>query len=283
MNDKQFIKKIENKAESTIKKYSLLNKKEKIIVAASGGKDSTAAMYILNKLGYNIIALSIDVEIGKYTKTNVKNLTDFCKKEKIPLYIINIRDEFGCSICYIKSTLNSKNIKLNSCAVCGVLRRYLINKAAKKLKAKKLVTGHNLDDEAQSIMMNFFRNTLELSSRLGPKTGAVKGFIQRIKPLYFIPEKDIEKYSKLKKFPVNYEMCPCAEVVFRNFVRKLLNEQEKDNPKLKQNIVNSFLKIQPALKQKFKTQKHSYCSKCGEPSKSSTCRTCQIIAEIKKV
>lgn len=283
MDNKEFLKKVESKAESTLKKYKLANKKEKIIVAASGGKDSTAAMHILKKLGYNIIALTIDVEIGKYTRKNIENLREFCKKEKIPLYVLNVKEEFGCSICYIKSALSSKGIKLNSCAVCGVIRRYLLNKAAKKLGAKKIATGHNLDDEAQSIMMNFFRNTLQWCARLGPKTSLTKGFVQRIKPLYFIPEKDIEKYSKIMKFPVNYERCPCADVVFRNFVRKLLDNQEKANPRIKQNIVDYFLKIQPALKKEFRTQKHTYCAKCGEPSKSEICRTCQIIGEIKKV
>ncbi len=287
MNSKEsaFVSSIEKKVEGTIKKYRLLNKKEKILVAASGGKDSTAAMFILKKLGYNIIALTVDVEIGSYTKINCENLKRFCGQHKIPLYVLNVREEFGCSICYMQSALKSKGMKLNSCAVCGVIRRYMVNRAARKLGAKKIVTGHNLDDEAQSMMMNLFRNTLQLSARLGPSAGVMKNskFIPRIKPLYFIPEKDIVKYSKLNRFPVNYEKCPCSVFVFRNFVRQMLNEQEKSSPGMKRNIVEYFLKIQPALRKRYKGQSQAYCTVCGEPSQAEVCRACQIIGEIKKV
>ncbi len=281
--ENKIVARIERNAKNTIKKFGLLNKKEKILVAVSGGKDSTAVLHMLNKWGYNIEAAAIDVNLGGYSKSNMGNITSFCKKESIPLYIISIKDEFGCSHCYIRDALNSKGIKLNSCAVCGVLRRYLLNKAAKKLKAKKLVTGHNLDDEAQSIMMNFFRNTLQWSARLGPKSGMprAKGFVQRVKPFYFIPEKDIEKYSRIMKFPVKYGRCPCSSDVFRRFVGDFLGDYEKENKLVKKNIVDYFMRVQPQLKQKYKTQTYTYCQKCGEPSKGSICRTCQIILEIK--
>ena len=282
-SEKEFILEIENKVNKTIKQFNLLSKKEKILVAVSGGKDSTTVLYILKKLGYDVEAIAVDVNLGAYSKNNIKNITSFCKKEKIPLYTISIKEEFGCSQCYIRDTLNSKGIKLNSCAVCGVLRRYLLNKAAKKLKAKKLVTGHNLDDEAQSVMMNFFRNTLQLSARLGPKSGIADagGFVPRVKPLYFIPEKDIERYSKIMKFPVSYRRCPCSSDVFRRFVGNLLDDYEKKNKFVKQNIVGYFMKLQPQLKQKHKSQKYGCCSVCGEPSKGKVCRTCQIIMEIR--
>jgi len=282
--DAMFVKRIENKVKATIKKFELLNKKEKIIVAVSGGKDSTAILYLLHKWGYNVEGIAINVNLGIYSKTNMGNITDFCRENKIPLYVISIREEFGNSHCNIKSILASKGIKLNSCAVCGVLRRYLLNKAAKKLKAKKLVTGHNLDDEAQAIMMNLFRNTMQWSARLGPKSGlsGKKEFVQRVKPLYFISEKDIERYSKIMKFPVKYGMCPCSSDAFRNYTGRMLDDYEKINSDVKKNIIDNFMKTLPLLKKKYGNQKFSLCVKCGEPSRGDICRTCQIIGEIKK-
>jgi len=283
--DAMFVKKIENKVKVTIKKYGLLNKKEKTIVAVSGGKDSTAILYMLHKWGYNVEGVAINVNLGIYSKSNMDNITSFCKGNKIPLYIISIREEFGNSHCNIKGILASKGIKLNSCAVCGVLRRYLLNKAAKKLKAKKLVTGHNIDDEAQAIMMNFFRNTLQLSARLGPKSGlsARKEFVQRVKPIYFISEKDVEKYSKIMKFPVKYGMCPCSSEAFRKYTGGMLDDYEKINPDVKKNIIDNFMKMLPSLKKQYGNQKYTLCIKCGEPSRGEVCRTCQIIGELQKV
>ena len=67
----EFTKQIQAKVEKTIKDYRLINKKDKILVACSGGKDSTTVLYILDKLGYSIEAITVDAVIGNYTKKNL--------------------------------------------------------------------------------------------------------------------------------------------------------------------------------------------------------------------
>ena len=276
---------IEQKVIKTIEKYELISKKSNILVACSGGKDSTALVYILNKLGYRVEAITVDALIGNYTKQNLENLKKFCKEQKIKLHIISFRKEFGASLCYLRSILLNKGIKLNSCTICGVLRRYLLNKYSRKLKADAIATGHNVDDEAQSVLMNLFKNNIELLARLGPKTGIMKykGFIPRIKPFYFVSEKEVIKYSKKMKFPVNYSACPCRVNSYRNNIRKLLDKYEKKNPDVKKNIISNFLEILPLLKKNFKTiEEPMHCVKCSEPSKNKVCMTCQILEKIKK-
>ncbi|MBI2128649.1 TIGR00269 family protein [Candidatus Woesearchaeota archaeon] len=282
--EKNFIKNFENKIKKTIKKFNLLNKKEEIFVAVSGGKDSTAILYLLKKLGYNVEAITVDVLIGKYTKQNLEKIRGFCKKINIELHVISFREKFGYSLCYIRSVLNSKGLDLKSCTICGVLRRYLINKYARKLKADKIVTGHNLDDEAQAILMNFLRNRLDLNSRLGPISGVVKDkkFIPRIKPLYLTAEKDIVKYSKILDFDVDYGKCPCCHDAYRNFIRGLLNESEEKNPKIKENIVLYFLRDIKNTKNNKINKAINYCNNCGEPAKGTICQTCNLLSKIKE-
>ena len=106
----------------------MLNKKDKVIVAASGGKDSTVVLYLLKKLGYDVCALTIDNGIGKYSTGNLKRIRNFCKEHKIKLYETSLRKEFGYSLCYIQDVLKSKGHDLQSCMICAVLRRYLVNK-----------------------------------------------------------------------------------------------------------------------------------------------------------
>ncbi|MBW2980766.1 TIGR00269 family protein [Candidatus Woesearchaeota archaeon] len=278
-SNEQFIKSFENKVKQTIKKYNLINKNDKIIVACSGGKDSTTVLYLLNKFGYNVEAVAIDLLIGEYSKINLKNIKEFCRKHNIKLNIISFRDEFGHSLCFIRSALKQKGSRLESCTICGILKRWLLNKKSRKLKAAKLATGHNLDDEAQTILMNMLKGNPGLNTKLGPKTGVVKDkkFVQRIKPLYFTLEKDVERYSKLMGFPVKYGRCPCAVGVFRASVRDELSRLKNDG-KIKSNIVNDFLKKKPELRKKYKTsEKLNYCRKCGEPSKGNVCNACKIL------
>ena len=83
------IKKTEKTVANTIRRFSLFTKKDKILVACSGGKDSTAALYILKKLGYPVEAITVDALIGNYTKKNIENIKNFCKQHSIPLHIIS--------------------------------------------------------------------------------------------------------------------------------------------------------------------------------------------------
>ncbi len=280
-----FIKKIENKVKKTIKDYKLCNKKEKILVACSGGKDSTTILYILKKLGYNVEAITVNAVIGNYSQKSLDNLVAFCKKHSVVLHLLSFRDEFGYSLCYLRKVINSKGHKLKSCTICGVLRRYLLNRKVRKLKASKIVTGHNLDDEAQAVMMNFLRGSLELNARMGPMTGIVRhsSFVPRIKPLYFCTENEVERYSKLMKFPVSYKECPCRTDVYRNMVRKELNKLEKTDADVKANIIKSYLKLLPKLKKHFKAVKEpNNCNMCGEPAKKEVCQSCNILGLVKK-
>jgi uncharacterized protein (TIGR00269 family) len=279
-----FIQNFEKSVRRMINRFKLLSKKDKILIAVSGGKDSTAILYVLKKLGYLVEAVTINALIGNYSKHNLENIKDFCRQQKIKLYIISFREEFGYSLCYIRDVLKSKGMQWNSCTLCGVLKRYLLNKYTRKLKATKLVTGHNMDDVAQSILMNFFRNQLEMSSRLGPITGLIKDkkFVSRVKPLYLTAEVDVEKYSKIMDFPVKYSRCPCSSEAYRNTVRNLLHEYEQKHHGTKKRIVTWYLRnLRNIKKYYYSDKKMSYCEKCGEPSRKELCMACFILEKLK--
>jgi uncharacterized protein (TIGR00269 family) len=277
--DDKFIRQVEKKVQKTISKYRLFSKNEKVAVAVSGGKDSTTLLHILKKLGYNIIAVTVDSHIGCYTQENLVNLRETCKNLRINLHEVPFRKAFGASLCYIRDYLKERGSSYKSCTICGVLRRYLLNKKARELRAKKLALGHNIDDEAQSIVMNLLKNRPELNARLGPAGDSVddRQFVPRVKPLYEVREDEIVRYSKIKGFPVKYCRCPCASDGFRFAIRDFLDSLERKNPGIKENIVKTFLKSKEKLRKKYEKQTKSYCKNCGELSSRNVCRACELL------
>lgn len=255
----------------------MIDKKDNIVVAISGGKDSVTMAYLLNKIlskqGRPIKALLIDEGIPDYRPTTVIDAIKFCKNENIELTIVSAKKEFKFGL-----TDALKKLKMNPCTICGTMRRYLLNKYARKLGATKIATGHNLDDEAQTILMNQYKGNVQLSAKLGPVTGVKehKKFIRRIKPLYFMTEKEVTIYSTLKGFEVKYTECPNARNTFRSQVRDQLNLLENAFAGAKNGIINSFLEILPTLKSK-EHRKIVECSKCQEPSARPVCGMCELL------
>ena len=166
-----FLKYFERKVRKTIRQYNLFNKGDTIGVALSGGKDSMTTLYVLNQIAKRqrttkLIAIAIDEGIKGYRNETIKFAKKVCKENNIPLEIASFKKEYKNNLDQIL-----KKNKIKPCTVCGVFRRYLLNKKAQELKLNVLATGHNLDDEAQSLLMNQFRNNMTATTRLGPKTG----------------------------------------------------------------------------------------------------------------
>lgn len=274
---KHFISYFENNVKRTITKYNLITKKDRVVIACSGGKDSLTVLYLVNKFFHNVDAMAIDEGIRNYRPSTLRDLKNFCSKNKINLKIYSFKKELGMPLDVMRNKSN-----LVPCTVCGTFRRYLLNSKAKGYT--KIATGHNMDDEVQSLLMNLLRNNLELSARLGPKTGLIKDkrFVQRVKPLYFCTEKEVMAYSILKNFPGKFVECPNAALSYRMFIRDMLNDYEMKYKGTKRNIMNNFIKTLPSIKKEFKTEQlPNYCEVCSQPSHGKICRACQLLETLK--
>ncbi|MFH1445081.1 MAG: TIGR00269 family protein [Nanoarchaeota archaeon] len=277
--DAVFMGNFEREVNDTVKKYKLFDKKDKMFVACSGGKDSTTLLYLMKKFGYNPEALIIDLSKTDYFQTHLKNIEKFCKDQKIKLHVIALEDELVYPMCHMTSVMRKKE-GYKSCAVCGVMKRHLLNKKPRELGATKIAVGHNLDDESQTVIMNLFRADMISSVNAGPKVDVVKDdkFIVRVKPFYFTKEADIKKYSELMKFPVQYTKCPCSGDSLRNFMRQYLNKLEEKYPDIKRRILDNSLFISEAIRNSLPNEiKINHCKRCHEPTKNEYCAACIML------
>ena len=269
---RHFISYFEKKVKETLQKYRLIHKKDKVLVGVSGGKDSLTVLHLLHKEGYIVEALAIDEGIANYRDKTLEDAKRFCTGYKIPLKIVSYQHEFGKTLDSVMKTRTK-----NACSPCGAFRRNLLNKHSKGYD--KLATGHNLDDEAQTVLINLFKSHIHLIPRQGPITAKKEGFVQRVKPLYFMKEKEIMTYSYLNGIQTTFTECPYSHTAYRIYVRDLLNRYEDEHPGTKGHILRQHL----LLKKKMKVKKEAmnYCQKCGEPSTQQTCQSCAYQIELK--
>lgn len=266
---------VEKKVAETIKKYKLTRKKDKVVVALSGGKDSTSVLYILKKLGYNVHGLMIDLYLGEWSNIHKEKMEKFCAELGVSLAVVDLKKEIGQGICFIKAVLAKKK-GLSGCTVCGIVKRWIMNRWARKLGADVLVTGHNLDDEAQNVFMNYLKGNVMLGAGMGPATGSkMEGFVQRVKPLFFVPEGEVLKYAKGKKFDILYDRCPCAFGTYRVDTRGWMRESLTDEEKL--DVVEGFRGKMRGVKSEGEAHK---CEVCGEVSRGRVCNYCEIVGNL---
>ncbi len=281
-----FLNYFEAKVMKTINKYQMLRRDDKICVAASGGKDSLTVLYLTKKYceknnipTTNIKAIAIDEGIAGYRERTLVDLQKFCNEQDISLEIVSFKEELGKTLDKAYPIINQGTQK-KPCNFCGVWRRYLLNKYAAKNGATKVVTGHNLDDEAQVIVMNIFKANTKLAGRMGPLSGIeeTEYFIPRVKPLYFCAEKEARLYALLKGFQVQFAECPYAKEGFRHHVQEMLNEFEQKYRGTKQGIINSFLALLPQIKEqeKGRIKEIKKCLRCHEAANQEVCNACQM-------
>jgi uncharacterized protein (TIGR00269 family) len=266
---------LEAKAKRDIRKHRWVAPGDRIAVALSGGKDSSALLYFLQKLlgrrrDIDLFAITVDEGICSYR--------DPSRAEKIAGALgvewicVSFEEELGTTLDRI---VQAKGEGL-SCSYCGVLRRWSLNKAARDAGATRLAVGLNLDDEAQSVLMNVLRGDAE---RLVRPPHIRTGYVQRIKPFRMIPEREVALYALLHVEGFDTARCPYAGNALREEVRDLLNDYTCRHPATKYALVNLGEKLSQMADRAESEMR--ICERCGEPC-GAVCRSCQIVAEMKR-
>jgi len=280
-----FLHFFEKRVRKTVRENRLVKGREKIVVAYSGGKDSAVTLFVLNKIfgkSNKIEALLIDEGIPKYRNKALEIAEANCRKWKIPFKRFSFEKEFGFSMVEVMRKTGPKKALGSTCAYCGVLRRQLMNKHAREMNAGKLATGHNLDDEAQSVLMNVMDADLARFFRLGPIIGSSKKMVPRIKPLYHSPEKEIIAFAKLSGIKYfEQKCCPFKWQAKRNDFRQMVEGFEAKYPGTMFSVVKFLKQVKETNGKKAGGETFGACEKCGEPCAQKICKACKMVEKIK--
>ncbi len=272
---------VERKIKRSMRKYKMIERGDTIAVALSGGKDSMVALHVLNSLFGNrsdisIMAVSVDEGIRGYRKKTIRAAKSLCKELDVPHTIVSFDESFGWTLNQIVQVRKDKF----PCSFCAVLKRTLLNRTAQALGATKVVTGHNLDDEAQSVLMNVMRGDVDRLVRLVPMRPR-PGLVPRVKPLRDVPEAEIALYARVENLPVDFTQCPYKDLSLRGEVECILNDFEDRHPGTMYAIMSGFYKMLGLLEEGLPQVELKQCSVCGEPTFATTCQACKLLGDLK--
>jgi len=245
-----FITVFETEIHHTITSNSLFQRGEKVAIGASGGKDSTVLASVLKTLnerydyGLDLILLSIDEGIKGYRDDSLETVKRNADQYGMELTILGYDELYGWTMDQVVEQVGKKG----NCTYCGVFRRQALDRGAARLGVRHVVTGHNADDVAETVLMNLLRGDLPRLSRTTsiitstPSASADPASntnIKRSKPLKYAYEKEIVLYAHHKNLDYFSTECIYSPEAFRGSARALIKNLERVRPSAILDVVRS--------------------------------------------
>ncbi len=260
--------------ERTIKEWRMIEPDDKVLVAVSGGKDSLGLWFALTQLGYEADGLYVDLGIDgdEYSARSKSFAQQLSERLQRPLHIVRVAEAMGSPVPELARWSGRE-----PCSACGTIKRYLFNKFAVEHGYTAIATGHNLDDEAATLLSNLLRWQLGYLARQAPILPAHDGLVKRIKPFVRFTEKQVALFTILNGIPYIEQECPFSVGAASLFYKDLLNRIEERSPGTKWAFYSQFVElIQPMLSEKVPEPELRPCVRCGMPTTAEVCAPCRM-------
>mmetsp|Transcript_6508 Transcript_6508/g.18717 ORF Transcript_6508/g.18717 Transcript_6508/m.18717 type:complete len:327 (-) Transcript_6508:297-1277(-) len=264
----------------------LLHRGERVAVGASGGKDSTVLAHVLTTLnrrydaGWDLFLLSIDEGISGYRDDSLATVQENEIEYGIPLTVVSYKQLYGWTMDDIVRQIGTKN----NCTYCGVLRRQALDRGAVFTKADRIVTGHNADDIAETVLLNVLRGDIPRLGRCTATTTGGGGPLPRSKPLKYCFEKEIVMYAHFKKLLYFSTECLYAPFAARGLARTYIKDLEAARPRAILDVIQaaSELRFEGGTDNAPPPTIPQECSRCGYMTSQTVCKACVLLEGLNK-
>ncbi|KNE71226.1 cytoplasmic tRNA 2-thiolation protein 1 [Allomyces macrogynus ATCC 38327] len=284
----------ETEIHETITTNHLFRRGEKVAIGASGGKDSTVLAHVLHLLnqrydyGLDLVLLSVDEGITGYRDDSLATVQRNQVQYGLPLKIVSYGDLYGWTMDEIVAQVGLKN----NCTFCGVFRRQALDRGAVLLGVDHIVTGHNADDIAETVLMNILRGDIARLQRCTSILNNNDGTIKRSKPFKYTYEKEIVMYAYFKNLDYFSTECIYAPQAYRGYARTFLKDLEAIRPSAILDIIHSgeafAAPSDPPSAKTTAAPAHAHgekpaqrdageCERCGYMSSQRVCKACVLL------
>jgi len=285
--------------DALLSQSSTPNSPETWVIGLSGGKDSVVLTHILDETfgkdpRVEMIALTIHEGIEGYRDASLDACIELADDLEMRHEVVSYEEELDIRMDDVAA---DDPLDMAPCAYCGVFRRDLLERYADEFGADKLLTGHNLDDEAQTALMNILEGDVkQIAKHFDASLGSFDArheqddFIPRAKPLRDIPEKEVALYAHLAELPAHITECPHASEAYRGEIQQLLWKLEENHPGTRHSIMSGYEELAELTAERYRghgddgTESDlNECERCGSKTGSNICRKCRLIESIAAV
>jgi uncharacterized protein (TIGR00269 family) len=254
-----FLTMFRTQVEKAIRRFRMIEPDDRVMVAVSGGKDSLALWDVLLDLGYDVTGLYLGLGIGGYSDRSHEVASAFAMERDARLLTVDLARDHGYDI----PTAGRRGSR-STCAVCGLSKRYVFNRAALDGRFDVVATGHNLDDEAAVLLANTLRWDTATMARQFPVLEATRpGLVKKVKPLYRVAERETAAYCVLKGIDYIVEECPLVAGNTQLRHKETLNQMEEASPGTKHNFLLGFIDRAAELLRSADHADLTECARCG--------------------
>lgn len=234
---------MEEKVLKTIQKYKLIESGDKIIIAVSGGPDSMCLLDVLRKLKeklkIEIVVAHVNHNIREEADSETLYIKEYCENHNIKIYI---KKENVIEL--------AKKDKIGLEEEGRKVRYNFFNEVLEKTKANKIAIAHNMNDKAETVLMNIIRG----SGALGLKGIEAKRENKYIRPLIETERYEIEEYCKKNRLNPKHDRSNDDNTYTRNRIRNVLIPFLKEN--FNPNIIKGINKLSVIM-----TEEQNYLEK----------------------
>ncbi|MBC7114582.1 MAG: TIGR00269 family protein [Archaeoglobi archaeon] len=243
-----------------------------VAVALSGGKDSTAMLEALTHFReLELHPFYLDLGIGNYSEALRKVCEELAQKLGLKLEVIDLKKEYGKSVEEL-----SKRRRGAPCSICGTVKRYLMNRYAYETGADYLATGHNLSDLATFILNNLINSQIAYLRGFKPVVPGNQKLklVSRLRPLYFLRDRETLVYNLVNKIPFSQEECPLSPGATTLELKSWVMRLEDFNPRALLNLMSSFERIEESIRSEGEIRN---CEICGYATSGKVCKFCRLM------
>jgi tRNA-5-methyluridine54 2-sulfurtransferase len=258
-----------------IDEHDMLSRDDRVLVAVSGGKDSLGLWDVLLELGYDAAGLYLDLGIDDYSLRSAGVVRAFAAERGAELREVDLRRDYGFDV-----PTAGKAGSRSTCAVCGLSKRYVFNRAALEGGFDVVATGHNLDDEAATLLGNTLRWQTEAIGRQAPVLPARDGMAKKVKPLYRLSELETAAFAFLRGIDYVVEECPLVAGNTQLRYKEAMNAIEAGSPGTKAQFLLGYLDRASSLFRTGHEVDLVRCERCGQPTTGRFCAFCRARAQV---